>query len=329
MSRIHEALKRAEQHAAAQQRQPALGSTAEASAAWDFAGTVAPTPQVVPSAKLAAVAATPAPVREPVGTPAPIATGSLRSPLTFEMLVERCAKPEWNPDPVTMLFFKTDENTFGADHFRTLGTRLWEMKEKTGIRKILVSSALPGEGKSFVAANLAQAMAQEGRRVLLIEANLRAPHLHSLLGAPPSPGLSDYLLGKNDEVSIVQQSPMEDLFFIPAGENVSNPAELMANARFNFLLQRPADLFDYVVMDSPAVRTPVTNLLVKVCDGVLMVVRPDSTPFHIAKNAGQQFPGKRLVGVVMNGANGNSSGARNNAATQLQGNSSENLPSLT
>ena len=77
---------------------------------------------------------------------------------------------------------------------------------------------------------------QHGRRVLLIDADLRGPRLHLMLGTTPGPGLSEYLQGKNDEFSIMQRGPMENLFFIPSGTGIEDPAELVGNGRLKILL---------------------------------------------------------------------------------------------
>jgi len=104
---------------------------------------------------------------------------------------------------------------------------------------------------------------------------------------------------------------MENLFFIPAGRNVSTPAELVANGRLKILLQRVEPLFDWIIMDSPpAVPISDASLLANFCDGVLMVVRSNATPFDVAKKARQEFQGKTLIGVVLNGVNVDSSYSR-------------------
>src|SRR5207237_6981064 len=138
----------------------------------------------------------------------------------------------------TMLFLNGDDNARGSEEFRTLRSRLYQIREKMTLKKILVTSALPKEGKSFTAANLAQVMVrQHGRRVLLIDADLRGPRLHLMLGTAPGPGLSDYLQGKNDEFSIMQRGPMDNLFFIPSGTGIEDPAELVGNGKLKVLLQ--------------------------------------------------------------------------------------------
>lgn len=285
MSRIHEALKKAEQErAAAQESYAPLGVPAGA-ATPDFA----------------AVAAQPAPLG---------AAPALGPQFTVDNLLARCPVGNWQPDQQTMLFFRGQENGPGMEEFRTLRSRLYQLREKMALKKLLISSSLPREGKSFVAANLAQVlMKQHGRRVLLIDGDLRGPKLHLALGTSPAPGLSDYLMGEQDEFAVMQRGPMDNLFFIPAGKHVSSPAELVANGRLKFLLSRVEALFDWVVIDSPPVVTVSdATLLANFCDGVLLVVRSTVTPFDAARKARMEFGEKQLLGVVLNGAETDSSG---------------------
>src|SRR5258708_38457952 len=138
-----------------------------------------------------------------------------------------------------MQYYNGSEAGQCTEELRTLRSRLYSLREKITLKTVLVTSALPREGKSFTSANLAQVMVrQHGRRVLLIDADLRGPRLHLMLGTAPGPGLSDYLQGKNDEFSIIQRGPMENLFFMPSGTGIEDPAELVGNGRLKILLQR-------------------------------------------------------------------------------------------
>src|SRR5712664_5032434 len=157
--------------------------------------------------------------------------------LRLDELRQRCAKPGWRLNPDYAVFFGEQSLERCAEQFRTLRSRLYRLREKRPIRTLLITSASPGEGKSFVALNLAQAIArQHERRALLIDADLRAPSLHVAMGAPSWPGLSDCLMGEADEFSIIQSNPQDNLFFIPAGTSISNPTELLANNRLRSLL---------------------------------------------------------------------------------------------
>lgn len=296
MSRIHEALKRAEQERAAAQggaEQPSFSPAA----ATDMPAAMPPPEQPVTGASGFAAG----------GVPLTSAMPTFASPFSLDALLARCPPRPWKPEEKTMLFFNGDDAATGTEEFRTLRSRLYHMREKVTLKKILVTSALPKEGKSFTAANLAQVLVrQHGRRVLLIDADLRAARLHVMLGASPAPGLSDYLQGSADEFSIMQRGgAMEGLFFVPCGEQISDPSELVANGRLQVLLQRVEGLFDWIVMDSPpAVPVSDASVLAKACDGVLMVVRSNQTPVDMAQRARQEFPDQTLVGVVLNGTDG-------------------------
>jgi len=281
MSRIHEALKKAEQERAASQ-----GGVVDASSVGEM------------------------PVRDSVA----INTASVQAPafsnqFTYDALLARCPQCSWHPDEKTMLFFSSQEHLHGMEQFRTLRSRLYQLREKLPLKKLLVSSSLPKEGKSFVAANLAQVMVkQHGRRVLLIDGDLRGSRLHSALGTAYAPGLSDYLMGDGDEFSIMQRGPMENLFFIAAGRQISSPAELVANGRLKFLLNRVESLFDWIILDSPpAMPVSDASLLANFCDGVLLVVRSNVTPSDVARKVREEFRDKQLVGVVLNGVDAESS----------------------
>ena len=202
-----------------------------------------------------------------------------------------------------MLFLNGNNDLPGAEEFRTLRSRLYHLREQKPLKTILVTSALPKEGKSFTAANLAQVMVrQHGRKVLLIDADLRGPRLHQMLGTMPGPGLSDYLQGKNDEFSIMQRGPLENLFFIPSGTSKADPSELIGSGRLKLLLQRVEPLFDWIIVDSPpALLVSDAGVLAKACDGVLIVVRSTVTPADVARKAREEFPEGMLLGVVLNG----------------------------
>jgi protein-tyrosine kinase len=280
MSRIHDALKRAEQ-----ERATSTGTHVE---------SAFEQPEMQ---------------RESMPSLQPSPAGATMMPtmsqgLTYESLLARCPQTEWKPDPRTMLFFQEDDSRVGAEEFRTLRTRLYQIREKLPLKRLLVTSALPKEGKSFVAANLAQVMVrQHGRRALVIDADLRNPGMHRHLGAAQSPGLAEYLLGECDEFAALQRGPMENLFFLPAGRAVPSAPELLSNGRLKLFLQRVEPLFDWIILDSsPVIPVSDATLVAGCCDGILMVVRSNVTPSDLARRAREEFPDKLLLGVVLNGA---------------------------
>jgi capsular exopolysaccharide synthesis family protein len=223
--------------------------------------------------------------------------------LRLDELRQRCAKPGWKLNPDYAVFFSGQTFDRCAEQFRTLRSRLYRLREKKSIRTLLITSTCSGEGKSFVALNLAQAIArQHERRALLIDADLRAPSLHVRMGAPSAPGLTDYLAGEADEFSIIQADAKEDLFFVPAGRSVSNPTELLANNRLRSLLGRLAPVFEWIIVDAPPV-LPVSDasVLAGMCDGVIFVIRAGATAFDLAQAACQEFRENNLLGAVLNG----------------------------
>jgi capsular exopolysaccharide synthesis family protein len=290
MSRIHDALKRAEQERAASTGthvepafdQPHLREQVARENMPSLQPTMAPTMQPIPTATMP----------------------TMSSALNYESLVARCPQVEWTPDPKTMLFFTEDDRRLGAEEFRTLRSRLYQIREKMPLKRLLVTSALPKEGKSFVAANLGQVMVrQQGRRVLVIDADLRNPGMHRHFGAPQTPGLTEYLLGECDEFATLQRGPMENLFFMPAGRIAGSAPELLSNGRLKLLLQRVEPLFDWIIIDSsPVIPVSDATLVANVCEGILMVVRSNVTPADMARRAREEFPDKLLLGVVLNGA---------------------------
>lgn len=275
MSRIHEALKKAEQERVSNQGAAALEPQA-----------YEPTGLPIGQMEAPELAVTPA-----------VQSGS---PFNLDA---RCAQYEWNPDNSTMLFLNGNNDLQGAEQFRTLRSRLYHLRERKPLKTVLITSALPKDGKSFTAANLAQVMVrQHGRRALLIDADLRGPRLHVMLGTTSGPGLSDYLQGKNDEFSVMQRGPLENLFFIPSGTSIADPSELVGSGRLKMLLQRVEPLFDWIIVDSPpALLVSDAGVLAKACDGVLMVVRSTVTPADVARKAREEFPEDMLLGVVLNG----------------------------
>jgi len=285
MSRIHEALKKAAQERSAQLASGTAPSFLE----------VADVPRTaVPSRELDEPAS---PERSP-------AKGG--SFLRYEDLVKGCARPIWKTDARMSVFEGGDDGHVGAERFRTLRSRLYQIGGTRPLRRVVVTSSLPAEGKTFVAANLAQSIVrQPDRKVLLIDADLRASRLHQVLGAPRTPGLSDFLRGEADEFKVVQKGTDAHLCFIPAGGEVSNPSELLLNDRMKRLLELMTPIFDWIIIDTPpALPVHDASMMADLCDGVLFVVRAGSTDHEMATKAAAGFQDKNLLGVVLNRVDG-------------------------
>lgn len=283
MSRIHDALTR---RAADEAGKPSSGPEP---ATWEAPADLA------------------APPRQPMTASQSIARAleAEQPPASAEVLkaiADQCPQSEWAPDPAMILFYGEEFRTRGSEEFRTLRSRLELVRERRPLHKLLITSPMPGEGKSFLAANLAQVIVwQRERHVLLIDADLRSSRLHRALGVPASPGLSDYLAGKVDEFAVIKRGPLDNFFFVPGGSPVPNASELIANGRLRFLLNRLSAAFDWVIIDSPPV-IPIADarLMAECCDGVLLVLQADETPADLAQAAYREFRGAPFVAVVLN-----------------------------
>jgi len=212
---------------------------------------------------------------------------------------------EWSPDASRLLFQNNNGKHIAAiEQFRNVRSRLWQIRQRQPFSRILVCSARPKEGRTFVAANLAHALVrQKGRRVLLIDGDLRNPGLHTYLGASREPGLSNYLAANADRSEIVQSGSIRDLSFIPSGAPSPEAAELLSNGRLEVLLKDCGN-YDWIVVDSPSLATVCdASILSDVCDGILLVVEAAKTSIDLAERVQREFD-KPMLGVVLNRLNG-------------------------
>jgi protein-tyrosine kinase len=222
----------------------------------------------------------------------------------FQDFAKKCSHPAWTINPQFSVFSHQGVAPAGAERFRTLRSRLFQAAAARPLKRILVTSSVPAEGKTFVVANLGLSFARQPEcRVLLIDADLRASRLNLPFGAPSTPGLAEYLKGEADEARITQVGEEGNLCFIPAGGQVANPSELIHGGRMKTLLDKMSVMFDWILLDSPpALAVHDSSLLADNCDGVLFVVRAGSTDFEVAEKASAEFRDKNLLGIVLNRA---------------------------
>jgi protein-tyrosine kinase len=282
MSRIHEALKKAAEERSAQTVNRAAADLVDLSIGEEIAGK--------------------APVNGDAHAKPRIAEKADPALLRFEEFAKRCRQVTWKIESGASVYSAHSSNSVGAEKFGTLRSRLYQIASAQPLKRILITSSTPAEGKTFVAANLAQSfIRQENRRVLLIDSDLRASRLHLHLGASETPGLSDYLRGDVDEYQVTQVEKDGNLCFIPGGREVSNPSELLHSDRMKQLLDRMSLTFDWIILDSPpSLAVHDASVLADMCDGVLFVVRAGSTDFELAEKASSEFHEKNLLGVVLN-----------------------------
>lgn len=202
----------------------------------------------------------------------------------------------------------------GVEQFRSLRSRIYQARYEAPVKTILVSSGMPSEGKSFVAANLAMNLARNSvGSILLIDGDLRRPTLHKMLGAPNEPGLSEYLGGSADAQQIMQRdcdretaetanmARASNLTFIPAGKCGDNSSELVSNRRIEELIAALSPHFDWIIIDSPPVLTVTDAMeLCRAADAVLLIARGSITPYDVAQRTQAAFSNSRILGFVLN-----------------------------
>ena len=192
-----------------------------------------------------------------------------------------------------------------AEAFRTLRTSLEYSGVEKPLKTILVTSSGPSEGKTTIAANLAAILAHSGKKVILLDADLRRPRIHRLAGIPNRMGLSDLLTAETEEdpsVYIQSLDTIPHLGVLPSGGLPSNPTELLGSEKMRQLLRVLADANDYVVIDSPPLLVADPQVLSGMVDGILLVMVPGSTRTNVTRAVMEQIrhSGARLLGVVFN-----------------------------
>jgi protein-tyrosine kinase len=190
------------------------------------------------------------------------------------------------------------------EEFRTLRTRLNHLKTLQPIHSIVVTSASPAEGKSLSAANLALAEAHlAGNTTLLADFDFRRPIVHTLFGVDRSPGITDYLLGKVPLHEAMRKVAGTNLYIMPAGEAVINPLELLNLPEVKIMMDRLPELFNWIILDSPPLLFAAdASLLGTLCHGTLLVVRIGHTTIDSVTRAMQSLCNNNVLGILVNAA---------------------------
>lgn len=199
-----------------------------------------------------------------------------------------------------MLPFGTRDGQPG-EQYRMIRTRISHHPAQPKI--LLVSSAMPGDGKTISALNLAGALSmQENVRVLLVDCDFRRSSLTKMIGLEPTPGLGEVLRAEATvEASLVQVAEFPNLFFLPSGGASPNPGELLTMARWAAVQKLLCSEFRFIVIDAPPVGAVAEyELLQMACDGVILVVRQDYTNRQLLKNALDAVPQAKQLGVILN-----------------------------
>lgn len=209
----------------------------------------------------------------------------------------------WRTDPEAIGKLLGTDGFSGAalEQYRKLAATLHHSQVERGTRVVMTASALPGEGKSLTAVNLALTLSESyHRRVLLIDADLRRPSIQRLFGLPAVSGLNEGLKADQDRPMPVMQVS-ERLAVLAAGRPESDPMSGLTSDRMRRLIVQAASAFDWVILDTPPVGLlPDANLLAANVDGVLLVVRSRKAPFALVKRTVDAVGHDRILGVIMN-----------------------------
>jgi capsular exopolysaccharide synthesis family protein len=203
-----------------------------------------------------------------------------------------------------------DPRSTSAESFRSLRTAIHVASHSGRLRSLLVTSPLFGEGKSTVAYNTAIAFALAGKKVLLLDADMRKPIQHKLFDRPCSPGLTDVLEGRATTASVIHRHrTVQSLSLLPSGAETSSSAELLESDKFNVLLATLTQEYDLVIADSPPILlVSDARILSEKFGATLAVVRARQTTKTVLKSLASvlELSGSRAVGMVLNGVDTNS-----------------------
>lgn len=194
--------------------------------------------------------------------------------------------------------------SFENEQFKMLRTNLLFPSTGRSPRKILVTSAVPDEGKSFVAANLAISIAQSiQEHVLLIDCDIRRPCIHTQFGFGDVPGLSEYLFNGPSLSSLLLKTEVNKLSILPGGRPPHNPSELLSSQRMSKLLEEVTERYRdrYIVIDSPPPKlTAETSAISRQVDGILLVVEYGSTPRQMVSDLIDMMGKEKILGIILN-----------------------------
>jgi len=221
------------------------------------------------------------------------------------------SRPTLNPEfdslpvsipPESRLVCLTDGDSLAAEKFRFLGVRLRQLRQARPLKKVLITSTVPNEGKSMVAANLACTLARRRQqKTLLLDGDLRRSTLARQFGLGKVPGLSEWLQHQSGPMANIYRLESAALWILPAGSTLQNPLELMQTGALSALLEQLATRFDWIVIDSPPVLPLAdTSVWARLVDGVLLVARQGVCEKGQLKKGLEALDQSKLLGTLIN-----------------------------
>ena len=204
--------------------------------------------------------------------------------------------------PESRLTFLTDRQSPTAESMRLLSVRLRDYRRKSRLKKVLITSSIPREGKSMIAANLACALAHGGKeRVVLIEGDIRIPTIRKVFGIEMVPGLCECIQEERSLSECIHYLDGAGPWLLPTGQVPSNPLAVLESPKLASLMDQLAGCFDWVIIDSPPVLPLAdTSIWMRLADGILMVVRQGTSEKQQLQRGLEALEQKKLLGALLN-----------------------------
>jgi len=204
-------------------------------------------------------------------------------------------------DPESRLIALNDQHSAGAERFSTLVSRLRYAQRRHSLRKLLVTSAIPGEGKTLMCTNIAITLAANLQRTLLIDADLRKPSVARLLNIRSDSGLSDWWERREPVDTSLFRAKQVPLWVLPVGKELEKPASLLQSSDFAELLNKLSLQFDWIIVDSPPL-VPFADAatLATLCDATVLVTRRGWTPKKLLRDAVKSIDSKKIIATLLN-----------------------------
>lgn len=209
---------------------------------------------------------------------------------------------EFSLAPESRLVSVTEQDTSAAEAFRLLGVRLRDLSRTRPLRKVLITSTIPQEGKTTIAANLACTLGRTTQqKVLLLEGDVRRPALTQMLGLQGAPGICEWLRGEEKLTNCISFLENAGVWVLPAGKSPQNPLEVLQSNKLNALMAQLTDWFDSVIIDSPPVLPLAdTSVWMRLADGIILVARQGVTEKKQLQRGLEAIEPQKLVGALLN-----------------------------
>jgi capsular exopolysaccharide synthesis family protein len=215
-----------------------------------------------------------------------------------------------SPELTARLVSVSEQDGPAAEAFRFLGVRLRHMRKDRVLKKLLITSSIPQEGKSLVSSNLACTLSlRSPQRTLLLEGDFRRPSLTQLFGLAGKPGVCEWLREERDLAECMYQIPNPCVWILPAGSSSGNYLELLQSGRISRLLAETSEAFDWIIIDSPPVLPLAdTSIWSRLADGILLVTRQGKTEKRQLMRGLDVIEKQKLIGAVLNSSSGSAHG---------------------